>query len=258
MKLHSPNYNSMHHTHRIALLEDNPRQLEKLESYLVQIPHVEIVLKSKSSEHFFEQLKTIQPDILVADLDLGNDSMTGMDVAQDIQLPVLFTGDVKNYVRDIENLKRDAEISVDHITKPFKEEQFVKSLKRFLQEVNFFSPPQYVTLEFNKKKNRILIDDIVYLCANKNASNNKEIYFINSAPASLIDFSFTRMEESGLLKSQFVTIHKSFRVNKKYIKAYNPKTEKIEISIFDGPGKTKSVTIKVSENYQPAIRRAFG
>lgn len=249
----------MTHTHRIALLEDNQKQLDKLEDYLSQIPNAQIVLKSRDSDHFFQELPNTHPDILVADLDLGNDSMTGMEVAQEVKLPVFFASvNTADYIEDIENLKRDAEICVDHITKPFKEEHFVKSFKRFLQEVDFFSPPQYVTLDFNKKKNRILIDDIVYLCANKNASNNKEIYFINSAPASLIDFSLSRMEESGLLKSQFITIHKSFRVNKKHIKGYNPKTEKIEVSIFDGQGKTKSVTIKVSENYQPAIRKAFG
>lgn len=252
----------MHHTYRIALLEDNTRQLEKLESYLIQIPPVEIVLKSKSSEHFFEQLKTIQPDILVADLDLGNDSMTGMEVAQEIKIPVFFASiNTADYIEDIENLKRDAEICVDHITKPFSEEQFVKSFKRFVQEVGFFSPPQYVSLDFNKTRHRIPVDDIVYLCADKMAgseSNNKQIYFINRSSANLIDFSFSKMEEKGLLKSQFVTIHKSFRVNRKYIKCYHPKKESIEITLFDVQGKTKSDFIKVSENYQPVIRKMFG
>lgn len=246
----------MTHTYRIALLEDNPRQLEKLEAYLAQIPHVEIVLKSKSSDHFFEQLKTIQPDVLVADLDLGNDSMTGMEVAQDIKLPVFFIGSVKEYIRDIENLKRDSEICVDHLTKPFSEEHFVKSFKRFLQEVTYFSPLQYVYLDFEKtKKNRIRIDDIVYLCANKNESNNKHIYFTNRKPAILIDFSFTKMEEKGLLKSHFVTIHKAFRVNKKYLKHYNNKTFKVELHALDSENNTKCHKLPVSENNQPVIRK---
>lgn len=42
----------MHNTHRIALLEDNTKQLEKLETYLSTIPNVQIVLKSKSSDDF--------------------------------------------------------------------------------------------------------------------------------------------------------------------------------------------------------------
>lgn len=88
----------MLHTYRIALLEDNNRQLEKLESYINKIPHVEIVLKSKSSDHFFNEVQAVNPEILVADLDLGNDSMTGMEVAQEICfLPVLIRQSMWKY-----------------------------------------------------------------------------------------------------------------------------------------------------------------
>ena len=250
----------MTHTYRIALLEDNLKQLHKLESYLNQIPNVHIVLKSRDSDQFFQELLNAHPDILIADLDLGNDSMTGMEVAQDIKIPVFFASvNTSEYVEDIEDLKRDAEICVDHITKPFSEDQFVKSFKRFLQEVAYFSPPQYVYLDFEKtKKNRIRIDDIVYLCADKKEgsdSNNKQIHFINRSPAILIDFSFTKMEEKGLLKSQFVTIHKAFRVNKKYLKHYHSKTSTVEIHIFDVTDKTKCHQLPVSENKQPVIRK---
>lgn len=250
----------MHHTYRIAILEDNSKQLEKLELYLEQIQNAELVLKSRSSDHFFQEFDNAHPDILIADLDLGNDSMTGMEVAQEIRIPVFFASvNTSEYVEDIEDLKRDAEICVDHITKPFSEEQFAKSFKRFLQEVTFFSPPQYVYLDFEKtKKNRIRIDDIVYLCADKmtgSDSNNKQIHFINRSPAILIDFSFTKMEEKGLLKSQFVTIHKAFRVNKKYLRHYHSKTSTVEINVFDSGNKTKCLRLPVSENNQPVIRK---
>lgn len=205
--------------YRIALIEDNKKQLEKLAGYLEKIPNAQLVLKSSSSDDFFEHLKTATPDILVADLDLGNDSMSGIEVATELNLPVFFASiNTADYIEDVEELKRDAEICVDHITKPFTEEQFAKSFIRFLKEVYLFSNLDYVHLDFNKtKRNKILIDDIVYLCADKRAgseSNNKQIYFINRKPENLIDFSFSKMEEKGLQKSQFVTVHKSFRVNK--------------------------------------------
>lgn len=253
----------MHQIYRIALLEDNAKQLEKLESYLSTIPNVEIVLKSKTSDHFFEEIELAHPDILVADLDLGNDSMTGMEVAQEIKIPVFFASiNTADYVENMEAMKRDAEICVDHITKPFTESQFIKSFKRFLQEVSFFNSLQYVYLDFNKtKKNAIPIQEIVYLCADKMAgseSNNKQIHFINRKAENLIDFSFSKMEDKGLLKSQFLTTHKSFRVNRKYIKCYHKKTETIEITIFDGSGKTKSLHLPVSENYQKVIKIELG
>ncbi|GGG66152.1 LytR/AlgR family response regulator transcription factor [Epilithonimonas arachidiradicis] len=253
----------MHHTHRIAILEDNSKQLDKLEAYLNQIPNVQIVLKSRDSDHFFQEFPNAHPDILVADLDLGNDSMTGMEVAQEVRMPVFFASvNTADYIEDIENLKREAEICVDHITKPFKEEQFVKSFKRFLQEVSLFAKLQYVYLDFNKsKRNEILLDNIVYLCADKQAgseSNNKQIYFIDRKPENLIDFSFSKMEEKGLLKSQFLTIHKSFRVNRKYIQCYHKKTETVEITVYDGQGKTKKLHLPVSENYQSVIKKELG
>lgn len=46
----------MHQTYRIALLEDDTKQLYKLKSYLSKIPNVEIVLKSKTFDDFFEML----------------------------------------------------------------------------------------------------------------------------------------------------------------------------------------------------------
>lgn len=253
----------MYQTYRIALLEDNIKQLEKVESYLSKIPNVEIVIKSNSSELFFEELKSAHPDILVADLDLGNDSMTGIEVAQDIKIPVFFASvNTADYIEDTEHLKRDSEICVDHITKPFNEVQFNKSFKRFLQEVAFFNSLQYVYLDFNKtKKNAIPIQDIVYLCADKMAgseSNNKQIHFINRSAKNLIDFSFSKMEDKGFLKNQFLTVHKSFRVNRKYIKCYHKKTETIEISIYDGSGKTKSHHLPVSENYQIGLKKELG
>lgn len=248
--------------YRIALLEDNSKQLEKLADYVSKIPNVQLVMKSRNSDDFFEQLKVASPDILLTDLDLGNDSMTGMEVAQEIKIPVFFASvNTSDYIENIEHLKRDAEICIDHITKPFTEEQFLKSFKRFLKEVELFSNLNYVYFKFDKtKRDKVLIDDIVYLCADKNAgseSNNKLIHFINRKTESLIDFSFSKMEEKGLRPDQFVTIHKSFRVNRRYIQKYCNKSETIEVKVFDKDHVIKIIKLSVSENYQNVIKKLF-
>ena len=223
---------------RIALLEDNTRVLDRLIGYLQKLPNVEIVLKSTNSNDFFEKLNTCSPDVLVTDLDLGNDSLTGIEVAQELKIPVFFASiNTKDYVGNMEHLKRDVDICVDHITKPFTEEQFTKSFTRFLKEVQLFSNLHYIHLDFNKtKRNKVFIDDIVYLSTDKRSgseSNNKQIHFINRASETLIDFSYSKMEEKGLMSSQFLTIHKSFRVNKKYIQNYISKSQEVEIKVFD-------------------------
>jgi DNA-binding LytR/AlgR family response regulator len=66
------------------------------------------------------------------------------------------------------------------------------------------------------------------------------------------------MEEKGLLKTKFLTIHKSFRVNKKYIRCYHKKSETIEISVFDDLMKIRTLHLPVSENYQSSIKKELG
>jgi DNA-binding LytR/AlgR family response regulator len=159
----------------------------------------------------------------------------------------------------MEHLKRDAEICIDHITKPFNEEQFTKSFKRFLKEVELFSNQKYVYLDFNKsKRNKILIDDIVYLSSDKqngSESNNKQIHFINRTSETLVDFSFSKMPEKGLPANQFVTIHKSFRVNKKYIMHYHTKSDEVEIKVYDKEKRQKPSNCQCQKTIKLSLKK---
>jgi hypothetical protein len=243
---------------RVALLDDNHKNLQKLNFYLDKIENVEVVLIAQNSVEFFEKKEHIFFNLLISNLDIKNDNMTGIDVANELDsIPIFFaSNNTAEYIENIERLKRNSEICVEHLTMPFNEEEFVKTFKRFLKEVHFFSNSKYVHLEFGKSRHKILIDDIVYLSTDKKAgaeSNNKQIHFTNRKQEILIDFSFSKMEEKGLLKEQFITIHKSYRVNKKYITNYDSRNEQIEIKVFDNH-QLKSEKLLVSENYQKSVK----
>lgn len=243
---------------KIALLDDNAEQLERNQRFLSTLP-VEVVTASLSAKAFLQEVKLSKPDVLVLDLNLGDSYMTGMEVAFELKLPVLFaSSNTPEYVKEMERLKRDESLCVDHITKPFSETDFKKTLSRFLTEVQFFANQQHIYLDLGKqKRNKILLDSIVYLAADKSSgseSNNKEIYFNNRNKELLIDFSFTRMEEKGLLKSQFITIHKSYRVNINHIKHYCKKSENVAVEVFTSSGKLETKHLPVSENYQNLLK----
>lgn len=243
---------------RLALLDDNPEQLERNKSFLRGLP-VEVVTVSLKAKTFLQEVKLSKPEVLVLDLNLGDSYMTGMEVAFELKLPVLFaSSNTPEYSKEMERLKRDESLCVDHITKPFTEQEFQKTLTRFLQEIKLFSNQNHITLDFaTQKRAKIAVDSIVYLVADKangSESNNKQIYFTNRKSESLIDFSFTKMEDKGLLKSQFITIHKSFRVNINNIKHYNKKEEVIEVEVFNNSGKLEIKKLPVSENYQSIIK----
>ena len=245
---------------KAALLDDNKEQLLLNQQMLENFEMVFVVSSCTSAKTFLEDVKTSQPEILFLDLNLGDSYMTGMEVAFQLKLPVLFaSSNTAQYIKEIEKLKRDYDICVDHITKPFTEQEFIKTTQRFLKEVELFKKEEFIHLDFGvTKRNKIAINSIVYLSTDKNngaESNNKQIHFTNRKPENLIDFSFSKMEEKGLLKSNFITIHKSFRVNAKHIKAYHKSTESIEIEVFTTLGKLESKHLQVSENYQPLIKQ---
>ncbi len=247
------------HTLKAALLDDNPEQLQKNQQFLENAGWVTVVTACVSAEAFLQEVKQSQPDVLFLDLNLGDSYMTGMEVAFELKLPVLFaSSNTAQYIKEIEKLKRDYNVCVDHITKPFTGEEFVKTAERFLKEVRFFTQEEHVYLDFGaSKRNKIALNSIVYLEADKahgSQSNNKTIYFTHRKVEKLIDFSFTKMEEKGLFKSQFVTIHKSIRVNKQHIKWFDKIKEEIEVDFFHTSGKIETKRLPVSENYSAEVR----
>ena len=245
---------------KAALLDDNKEQLQLNQQMLESIGRVEVVSSCVCAKTFLENVKTSQPEILFLDLNLGDSYMTGMEVAFQLKLPVIFvSSNTSQYIKEIERLKRDYDICVDHITKPFTEQEFIKTTQRFLKEIELFKKEEFIHLDFGAtKRNKIVINSILYLTTDKNhgsESNNKLIHFTNRKPENLIDFSFSKMEEKGLLNANFITIHKSFRVNSKHIKAYHKNTESIEIEVFTSQGKLETKQLQVSENYQPLIKK---
>lgn len=245
---------------KVALLDDNEEQLKLNQHYLENFANIVVITSSTSAKVFLEEVKTSQPDILFLDLNLGDSYMTGMEVAFQLKLPVLFvSSNTGQYIKEIEQLKRNHDLCVDHITKPFTVQEFLKTTNRFLKEIELFKKEEFVYLDFSSsKRNKIPITSIVYLATDKNngaESNNKQIYFNNRKSENLIDFSFSKMEEKGLLKSNFITIHKSFRVNEKHIKAYHKSKESIEVDILNNQGKLETKFLQVSENYQPQFKK---
>jgi CheY-like chemotaxis protein len=245
---------------KAALLDDNKEQLLINQQFLEKAGLIHVVTACASAKDFINEVKQSQPEVLILDLNLGDSYMTGMEVAFELKLPVLFaSSNTAQYIKEIEKLKRDYNLCVDHITKPFNEEEFVKTTQRFLKEVSFFNKEEHVYLDFGpSKRNKIFLNTIVYLEADKahgSQSNNKTIYFKNRKVENLIDFSFTKMEEKGLFKSQFVTIHKSIRVNKQHIKFFDKINEEIEVDYFHTSGKIETKRLPVSENYIAEVKQ---
>jgi len=240
----------------VAILEDNKDQLKDRKLNLEESGLANVVVWATNSSEFLEKVNQEKPNALLLDIDLGNnDSMSGLDVAYKLKLPVMFvSGHNAANLTKIENLNREFDFTVEHITKPFTDSEFIKTATRFLREVREQLLAAFVYLDFkDSKRNKVAVDTIVFLeseTGKSGESNNKKIYFTDRKPETLFDFTFKNMEQLGFNKNKFLTIHRSFVVNEKHIKSYKQSTHEIEVQFLNFSGKSEHKLLKVSENFK--------
>jgi DNA-binding response OmpR family regulator len=241
---------------KVAILEDNPSLLKDHKQNLEATDLVEVVAFATTSTDFLTNEKTSKADALLLDIDLGGGSnMNGLEVAYKLKLPVLFVSahNAAN-LKEIEKLESEFDLIVDHITKPFTEKEFIKKARKFLNEVIEEITSKYINLDFaDSKKNKIVVDTIVYLCADKAhgaESNNKIIYFTDRKPEILIDFTIAKMQEKGFSKHKFLEIIRGVVVNEKHIKPRKKGSREIEVEVINLNGKFETKILKTSENFR--------
>ena len=246
---------------KAALLEDSPTLLKDLKMEVEDTGLVEVVALATRSEDFLEKVRTARPDILLLDIDLNGDGMSGLDVAAKLRLPVLFvSGKMAEYYEGVSVIDGQMkDVPVMYITKPVNADKLNAILPKFIHQVRASAKPAEVRLTLlSEGKRTFFLKDIVCLCSEKShgaSSNNKEIHFTNRPPGLLIDFSFSGMEEMGFPVDGFLTIHKSFRVNAAHVSALEG--DWIRVRVLGVNGKLEEKELPVSENYQPSIRKRF-
>lgn len=244
---------------KVAILEDSPMLLKSLEDDLEETQLVEVIIRATNSTEFLEKIKTTMTEALVLDIDLGGDSMTGLDVATNLKLPVLFvSGKTRDYYQGIEELNINSVIPVEHISKPITLDKLKKILPKFINEINAINRTKFIRLDFNEcKQNKIAIESIVFIeteTGKSGASNNKRIYFTDRKPETLYNFSFSKMAELGFDQKFFVKTHKSFRINIIHHKGYN-QNHTINVEFMNENLKKGIKKIPVSENFRKDISR---
>lgn len=246
---------------KVALLDDSAILLKDLKYQIESTGLVDVVAWATNADELLDKVRTARPDILLLDIDLQGDAMSGLDVAVKLRLPVLFiSGKMKDYYESVSTINVELkEVPVDYITKPASIDKLNAILPKFIQQVRAMAKPVGIKLALKDEgRKEFQLDRIVCLCADKevgSASGNKEIHFIDRPPGVLVDFSFTSMEQKGFPKEQFLTIHKSFRVNATHVLGLEG--DEILVKAMDAQGRHVEKRLPVSENYRPTIRARY-
>ena len=176
---------------KVGLLEDNQALLKDLKSIVEQLDSIQVVCYATNSSDFIAKVESTHPQILLLDIDLVNDSMTGLDVAKLLKRPVIFvSGKNAEHLRTIESLKFDYQFKVDFISKPYNDEHLIKLLQQFTRELKHQSSSETLELKFKGESHRIPVNEIAFFRTEKmekSSSNNKVAYFINKPPQTIID-----------------------------------------------------------------------
>lgn len=244
---------------KVAILEDNPHLLKDLKRDLEETSLVDVVIWATGSEEFLQKIEAIKVDALMLDIDLSGESITGLDIANKLKLPVLFiSGKTKDFFDRIENHNLDSDVHVDSITKPITSEKLNKILPKFIQIVSSQANTRTIVLDTAETKAcKIELNDVAFICTDKtfgSESNNKRIYFRHKRPETLIDFSFVKMENLGFPSNMFIKSHGSYRVNVNVVQSYDKTQHVLKVNAMNEKGRTECFDIPVSENYRKDIR----
>jgi DNA-binding response OmpR family regulator len=252
---------------KVAILEDSKELLNDLKRTLEKTELVEVVVWASSSLEFLNKMQQCEidknsPEAMILDIDLLGDSMTGIDIANMIKLPVLFvSGKIRDFYTDIETLNLSSNESIEFITKPVNLDKLSKILPKFISEISLrkeakvTSPAKTVSLKLHTEgTKKINVSDIVLITSKGQDSGNKEIYFLNRKPAIIIDFTIRDIARYGLDQNDFITISKQEIVHKSNAK-YDRVQKCVAVKVTTIKSELEVKSLKVSEDFESRVKK---
>ncbi|WP_299118485.1 LytTR family DNA-binding domain-containing protein [uncultured Tenacibaculum sp.] len=200
---------------RCIVADDEPIARQILESYIKELPNLNLVASCKNA---FEVMDVLQKETVhLLFLDINMPKLSGISLLKTLQVrpSVIITTAYSEYA--VEGF----ELSVtDYLLKPFSFERFLKAVMKVQQK-----PVQNIKIEevqrddfqsnsiFVKSEKKIIklnLDDISHIEAYGN--------YIKVYAGNMILVSQTLSEFLTKLPNNFIRIHKSYIINFKYLK----------------------------------------
>jgi DNA-binding LytR/AlgR family response regulator len=199
--------------YKCYIVDDEPLAINVIEAHLSKLDQFEISGTSTEPVDAFNQIKTIQPDLLFLDIEMPD--LTGLDLMEsiDVMPEVIITTAYREYA--VEGFEHNV---LDYLVKPISFKRFLKSIDKFLQKkkkvIIDTNMPVHLFVKADRKTVKIDFGDILYIEGLKDYSR-----------IILADQKITTKISIGyLLKSlppnQFLRAHKSFIVAKNKITAF--------------------------------------
>jgi two-component system, LytTR family, response regulator len=205
---------------RCIIIEDEPLAVKVLSDYISQVPFLELQGTFKDAILATEYLRTNTVDLIFLDIHLPK--LKGMAFLKTLTHPpaVIVTTAYHQYAVEGFNLN-----VTDYLLKPFEFERFLVSVtkvKTAQAEKQSQEPKDYLFLNVQKKKVKVLFSEIVYI------ESQREYIKIVTTKKEYISKMSTHEIEELLPAHLFKRIHRSFIVSVSKIESYT--AEMVEVN----------------------------
>lgn len=222
------------------MLDDEIPGLTYLKMLCEQIPELEIVKAFNSPTVFLEEMKNIDFDICILDIEMPE--INGLQVANLLNGKlVIFTTAYNDYAAEAFDID-----AIDYVRKPIKKERLQQAVNKAISKFSEKTPPkQLIHLNTDKGKALIFFDQLLYVKIALHDSRDKIAYLVDGSVLTLKNITFDKLMEM-LPSTQFVRVNKRELIALKVIQVYG--FDEISINVKDETGENIKITL--SEIYK--------
>ncbi|MGB0863337.1 MAG: LytR/AlgR family response regulator transcription factor [Saprospiraceae bacterium] len=238
-------------TVKCLLVDDEPLAMEVLESYIAQVPNLELVGKCDNALQAYEVLRKNEIDLIFLDIEMPQ--LSGIEFINTLEnVPsVIFTTAHRHYA--FEGYELDV---LDFLLKPVSFGRFLKAINKLLranssetetEETKAEVPEMtndkmtFIYVKEDKKMVKIYLENVVYI------ESLKDYVCIHTDTRKVITKQQISYLEQKLPEDDFMRIHRSFIISTRKIKAFN--SNQIELE-----GQKE---LPIGRSYKPVVLEAL-
>lgn len=183
------------------VVDDTPLAVEKLEGFISQVPHLNLLKSFNSGVEAISFLKTNVVDLVF--LDIQMEQFSGLQFLESLQNPpgIIIVSAYSQYAVS------GFDYSVtDYLLKPYSFERFLKAIDKIQPDQDARSHKEYMFVKTEYRMERINFSDILYI-------EGKGAYLrIITQKCKIMTLQTFQNMESILPADNFIRIHKSYIV----------------------------------------------
>jgi DNA-binding LytR/AlgR family response regulator len=233
----------------VLIVDDEPLALDILETYISQMPELNLVKRCSNALEANEALKNYSIDLMFLDIQMPQ--LTGIDFVKTLAKPplIVFTTAYSNYA--IQGFELNA---LDYLLKPISLDRFMKSVNKAVEQLGLMKKEEsglqgghsgaesqdFFFVKADKKLVKVNFDDIIYI------EGLKDYVIIRLVSGRVITLQTMKSLEDKLPSPTFRRIHRSYIVAMSKIMA-------IEGNMVEVMEKNIPKLLPIGKNYRDEL-----